>query len=211
LTELFSEKYLKKLIGRAEIEDALKRLDKLTQEEARMATAQVLKVTHTVDDRVREVTDKVVGVDNRVASVDDRVKVVDDKVAEVIDGAQYIFNQPLKMFSPMRIDGKQARVVIQQTATDVDQMKRSSSPNRIDARYTGSIIITGSQLRHDLRRWLSPPDPSTNHNIACGAHHKGTATWFFQGSMYNEWKSAPSVLWIHGKRAHPSYSLPYPA
>jgi archaellum component FlaC len=97
-----SEKYLKKLIGKTEIEDALKRLDKLTNEEVRMVTAQVLEATHTVDDRVREVEDKVLdvddkvagiddrvaGVDDRVASVDDKVKAVDDKVAVVIDGAQ---------------------------------------------------------------------------------------------------------------------------
>ena len=62
---LFSEKYLRKLIGRADIEDALKRLDNLTQEEARMATTEVLKATRIVDDRVRG---------------------VDDKVAKIIDG-----------------------------------------------------------------------------------------------------------------------------
>ena len=97
LTEMFSGKYLKKLVGRTDIEDALKRLDKLTQEEARMATVQALKITHTVDVRVRGVTDQVLdvnnrvaGVDDRVAGVDDRVKAVDDKVAAVIDGAQYI-------------------------------------------------------------------------------------------------------------------------
>jgi len=64
------------------------------------------------------------------------------------------------------------------------------------------IILTGNQLRQDLRRWLSPPDPSKNHNIACNAHHKGTATWFFEGRTYQEWKStgSESLLWIHGKR-----------
>ena len=40
LTEGCSEKYMKKLIGRTEIEDGLRRLDKLTQEEARMAIAE---------------------------------------------------------------------------------------------------------------------------------------------------------------------------
>ncbi|KAI0263888.1 hypothetical protein BGY98DRAFT_1044706 [Russula aff. rugulosa BPL654] len=35
-----------------------------------------------------------------------------------------------------------------------------------------------------VHRWLSPPDPSTNHNIACGTHHKKTATWFFEGNIY---------------------------
>ena len=37
------------------MEDALKRLDKLTHEEARMATAENLKATHTVGESVREV------------------------------------------------------------------------------------------------------------------------------------------------------------
>ncbi len=75
-----------KLIGRTEIEDALKRLDKLTLEEVRMATAQNLKVTHTVDKGMREVVDTVAAIDDRVAGVDDRVKVVNDKVTEVIAG-----------------------------------------------------------------------------------------------------------------------------
>ena len=112
LTLLFLAKFLKKLIGRTEIEDALKRLDELTQEEARMATAQVLKVAHDVDDRVRGLTDDVLGVDNRVASVDarvasvddrvasvdERIRAVDDKVAAVIDGAHHIFNRTSKVF-----------------------------------------------------------------------------------------------------------------
>ena len=48
LAERYSEKYMKKLMGRTDMEDGLKRLDKLTEEEARMATAQGLKVVHTV-------------------------------------------------------------------------------------------------------------------------------------------------------------------
>ena len=56
------------------MEDALKSLDKLTQEEARMATAEVLRATHIIDERV-------LAVDNRVASVD-------DKVEEVINGGK---------------------------------------------------------------------------------------------------------------------------
>jgi len=79
-TELSAERYLKKLAGRTDVEDALKRLDKLTHEEAWMATAQVLRATHNVDDRVR-------GVDNKVTSVDEKVKAVDVKVAEAVDGA----------------------------------------------------------------------------------------------------------------------------
>lgn len=67
------EKYLKKLLGRTDIEDALTRLDKLTHDEALMATAQVLKLARTVDDKV--------------TNIDGKVTEIDDKVKTVIDGA----------------------------------------------------------------------------------------------------------------------------
>jgi hypothetical protein len=63
---LCTEKFLKKLVGRKDIEDALKRLDQLTQEEARMAAAQILKLTNAVDN-------KVTGVGNKLEEVDDKM------------------------------------------------------------------------------------------------------------------------------------------
>src|SRR6266852_4403781 len=81
LTKPFSEKYLKKLMGKNDIEDALKKLDRLTQEEARMASAQLLKITNAIDGEVREIGDNVLVVDDRVAGVDDRVAGVDESVA----------------------------------------------------------------------------------------------------------------------------------
>jgi hypothetical protein len=36
--------------------------------------------------------------------------------------------------------------------------------------------------------------------IACAAHRKQTADWFFQGTIFTEWKSDGSLLWLHGKR-----------
>ena len=53
LTHACLEKYVKKLLGRNEIEDSLKRLDTLTQEESRMATAEILRVAYSVDDNVK--------------------------------------------------------------------------------------------------------------------------------------------------------------
>jgi hypothetical protein len=46
-----------KLLGRNDIEDALKRLETLTTEEARMAIAEILNVTHSVDDKVTVLID----------------------------------------------------------------------------------------------------------------------------------------------------------
>ena len=76
MTDPFSEKYLKKLFGiGSDIEDGLKRLDILTQQEVQMAAAQVLKATHAVDDagRVRGVADIALGIGDQVQGVGDNV------------------------------------------------------------------------------------------------------------------------------------------
>jgi hypothetical protein len=73
-------------------EDVLKTLDRLTQEEARMAAAQLLEIADAIDFEVREIADNVLviedrvnGVDDRVAGVDERVAGVDERVAGVSD------------------------------------------------------------------------------------------------------------------------------
>ena len=103
------------------------------------------------------------------------------------------------MFNSSRSDGKAAIQTINQTANDVDQVKRSSS-KFISTYHAFLHVISEKQLRENIHKWLSPPDPSTNHNIACDTHHKQNASWFFQGSIFREWKSTGSLLWIHGKR-----------
>ena len=80
MTEWCTEKYGKKLIGRTDLEDALKRLDNLTQEEVRLAVAENLKATHAVNERVRGVVDAVVAIDNRLAGIDDQVQQMIDEV-----------------------------------------------------------------------------------------------------------------------------------
>jgi hypothetical protein len=87
LTYSCLEKYVKKLVGRTDIEDALGRLDRLTQGEVRMAAALSLKATHEVDDNVKTVEGKVQGVGEKVQGVDDKVRDVDDKIDLIIDGA----------------------------------------------------------------------------------------------------------------------------
>ena len=144
------EKYMKKLMGRAEIEDELKKLDKLTQEEARMAAAQNLKATHTVDERVKGVADAVVTIDNRVAGVDDRVAGVSDQVAGVNDQVANVSGHMVGVSG--QVAGVDDRVVnvsdqvasvsgqvagvddrVQRMADAADEAKRLSSPNLISA------------------------------------------------------------------------------
>ena len=46
VAQCISEKFAKKLVGDSEIESVLQRLDRLTQDEARMTVAQTLGVVH---------------------------------------------------------------------------------------------------------------------------------------------------------------------
>ena len=50
----------------------------MTQEEVRMATAQLLKITHGVDNKVTRIDDGVQGVDSKLNDVSDTVKLVLD-------------------------------------------------------------------------------------------------------------------------------------
>jgi len=173
-------------MGRKDIEDSLERLDKLAQEEARMASAELLKMTHSVDGKVLEVDDRVKSVEGNVRR---DVQDVGDKVQNVDDRVQGI--------------GKDISIRVQGVDDKLDQANRSFSLKPFVSFPTAQTPITGNQLRDDLLRWLSPPDVSTNHNIARKAHHNGTAEWFFGGNIFSQWKSTGSLLWIHGKRASP--------
>ncbi|KAK2053267.1 purine and uridine phosphorylase, partial [Colletotrichum caudatum] len=44
-------------------------------------------------------------------------------------------------------------------------------------------------LEHEIRLWLSPPDPSTNLEEARAAVIEGTGAWFLEGDTFSEWKS----------------------
>ncbi|KAF8261921.1 hypothetical protein EI94DRAFT_747695 [Lactarius quietus] len=80
-----------------------------------------------------------------------------------------------------------------------------------DEKKQRQMIEAGRRRVREDKKWLSPPDPSTNQsqNVAFHASHarrtKGTgrmAKWFFEGNISTEWKkpkSSTPLLWIHGK------------
>ena len=78
-----SERYFMRLVGNKEIEDSLERLDRLTQEEAQMASAEQLKMTHGVDGKVTGVDDRVRGLEGQVEGVRDDMQDVRGDVQDV--------------------------------------------------------------------------------------------------------------------------------
>lgn len=56
-----------------------------------------------------------------------------------------------------------------------------------------------AQKRDGILRWLSPPDPSTNHQKALKLRQADTGLWFLGNERYSEWKASPcSFIWLHG-------------
>ena len=89
-----SEKIIKKLAGRKDINDALQRLEEVTLEEARMAAAEALKAIHGVGDQVgnkvdgvqdtlKVVEDRMRGVEGMLQGVGNLLQVVDDRVKDI--------------------------------------------------------------------------------------------------------------------------------
>jgi hypothetical protein len=123
-------------MGNREIEDSLERLDKLTQEEARMASAEQLKMMHSVDG-------KVMGVDDRVRGVEGQVEDVRSDVQDV------------------RGDVRDVGSNIRDVDDKLEQANRSLSFQTPDRHSVSSDSFTENQLRDILLRWLSPPNPSS--------------------------------------------------
>jgi hypothetical protein len=101
-----TERFLTRLVGRTEVEDALVRLDMLTKEETGMTVVRNLAVTHAVDGHVKVVEDvtrviddnvKVVeevarGIDENMKVIEESTHAIGDNVREIKDSAQSPLN-----------------------------------------------------------------------------------------------------------------------
>jgi hypothetical protein len=229
-----SENFLKKVAGRTDLEDGLKKLEKLTNEEIAMASARLLKVTDTIDNKVMGVGDTVRGVDEKVQVVSgevqfvqgevqvvkgevqaikggvqfvsDNIQAVDEKLQTIADGGQSLLvthgtHRRHLQFSSFRRQGNRH-------GTEISPSTNGRRSKQREAFVIGSVfaysrvsnMIAGNHLRESLRKWQSPPDMSTNHNIAGDRQHKGTSEWLFESDKFEKWKAKGSLLWIHGKR-----------
>ena len=111
------------MAGRTDLEDGLKKLEALTNEEIAMASARLLKVTDTIDNKVTGVGEGVASVDEKVRAVggevqvvgrdvlavegevqvvkaevqlvNDNVQAVDDKLQAIAEGGQCLFSKSL--------------------------------------------------------------------------------------------------------------------
>ncbi|KPA37290.1 hypothetical protein FLAG1_09900 [Fusarium langsethiae] len=93
---------------------------------------------------------------------------------------------------------------------------RQIPPSKVEAEKPISEILSsiesaGNETKHavmsmasdhrfaKIERWLSPPDCSTNANLARERRHPGTGTWLLNSPAFQEWKlGSRQHLWLYG-------------
>jgi hypothetical protein len=85
-----AEKFLKELARKNDLKEALDRLDKLTEEEAQIASIEIWKSAHGTHGRLKDVDKKVKGVDKKIQSVNTKVEVLDVEAQGVGEKVQDI-------------------------------------------------------------------------------------------------------------------------
>ncbi|KAG7436789.1 putative ankyrin repeat protein L93 [Fusarium oxysporum f. sp. raphani] len=93
---------------------------------------------------------------------------------------------------------------------------RQIPPSKVEAEkpiseILSSIESTGNETKHavismasdhrfaKIERWLSPPDCSTNANLARKRRHPGTGAWLLNSPVFQEWKlGTRQHLWLYG-------------
>jgi len=122
------------LTGNRDIEDSLDKLDKLTQEESRAASAEQLRMTHTVDgkvtgvdDRMKNVEEKVQDVRGDVQDVGNRVQTVEGRVQDVRGDVHDVGDKDQDVDDRVQDIGKHIYNRVQGVDDKLDQANRSSS------------------------------------------------------------------------------------
>ena len=198
IAKLGAEKFAKKLLGESEIEAVIQRLDRLTDDEARMTVAQTLQVVHGLVNNMKVVMNGMQDLHARcqlltgMVWADGKASTSGIRESLGIPGLKLIF---IILTGDTSYDAR------------VDERDKQNQalvfPYLHDSCRRYRACMTGDQLQRDIRSWLSPPDPSTNHNIVCDTHRTGSATWFTRGATFDDWRSTGSLLWIHGIRMSP--------
>jgi hypothetical protein len=128
-----AEKYVKKLFGIRRVEDAFQRLDKLTQEEARMAEVEILTIAARIDENVIHVGECVnEGMERvhlKVVDMNDQLEIINTNVQGVgndINKGRLFFYSPSPEYvlKLTRLGVTEATKVIQLVSKHVNEINR---------------------------------------------------------------------------------------
>jgi hypothetical protein len=128
-----AEKYVKKLFGIRRVEDAFQRLDKLTQEEARMAEVEILTIAARIDENVIHVGECVnEGMERvhlKVVDMNDQLEIINTNVQgvgnDINKGGLFFYSpSPEYVLKLTRLGVTEATKVIQLVSKHVNEINR---------------------------------------------------------------------------------------
>ena len=135
LVDYGTEKFVKRIAGRTDVEDALQRLDVLTKEECLMTSARNLEVTHRVEEVIHDVDGDVKETKELTRGVHDNLVTIDDNVKVTRHGAPNLLDIFAHLTDP-------CPSVVE---TAIDEQRRSF------LRSTPVFHLRLSKLRHNHR------------------------------------------------------------
>ncbi|KAJ5365328.1 NACHT nucleoside triphosphatase [Penicillium concentricum] len=87
-----------------------------------------------------------------------------------------------------------AKAILEKVQLQIDSMQQTTAATRATADSIRSDLHTS-----EIKRWLCPPDPSSNASHARTLRHEGTGTWLLESPVFQEWHSGSRrQLWLHG-------------
>lgn len=87
---VFQETFLKRLIGKADLEDAFQRLDTLTREENLMTAARTFEATFDIDVNMKATQELTHLVENKVKAIEEVVQHVDGNIKVIKEGTRSV-------------------------------------------------------------------------------------------------------------------------
>ncbi|KAL4995400.1 purine and uridine phosphorylase [Aspergillus recurvatus] len=109
---------------------------------------------------------------------------------------------------------KRALEVLQSVQEQIKDVQQTTVATKAASRHSPSapprpLSPPAQAGRHDsirshlhvdrIRRWLRPPDPSTNANHARTLRHEGTGAWLLKHPIFQSWHAgARRHLWLYG-------------
>ncbi|KAF4820667.1 Ankyrin repeat domain-containing protein 17 [Colletotrichum siamense] len=101
----------------------------------------------------------------------------------------------LGQLAPSRIETEAPVAEILKT---VEANQREQMQMLVESKAIIREMKSDQQFDH-IRRWLKPPDTSTNANQARNLRHMGTGQWIFKSQVFQEWNNGSRQnLWLHG-------------
>ncbi|KAI0247815.1 hypothetical protein BJV78DRAFT_1363940 [Lactifluus subvellereus] len=145
----------------------------------------VLATKHIKQGRLKKFGKKRLGENGVQAALQRLIRLTQDEARETATQTlEIIYHLVQNMKTVMYVNRKASNDSVRRVLEMMQQITSEANKTKRD------------QIQRDLRRWLSPPDPWKNHNIACDAHHDGTAEWFIESDTFVEWKYL-SVVGTH--------------